>query len=34
MPRLLPADRAEHMLHRVGKSGHETEASAIGLGDR
>ena len=34
LPRLVPADRAEHMLHRVGNSGHETEASAIGLGGR
>ena len=34
LPRLVSADRAEHVLHRVGKSGHETEASAIGLGDR
>jgi hypothetical protein len=32
LPRLVPADRAEHMLHRVRSSGPETAASAIGLG--
>ena len=28
LPRLVPADRAKHMLHRVGSSGHETKESA------
>jgi Sigma-70 region 2 len=34
LPRPVSADRAQHMLHRVGRSEPETEASATGLGGR